>query len=111
MYAILVRHTSPATMGMHLAQGASAVDQHAVAIGAVGGSLVERWLVLDDYELLLHADFPSDEAALAYRMLVASSGSSVRLLRLMPTESLDNVRDLVVAAAEQVFVPPAKSPR
>jgi uncharacterized protein with GYD domain len=72
-----------------------------------GGSITGCFYAFGDYDLVLLADFPSDEEAAAFS-LAATAGGSVKSLKTTPLLSVDQGITAMARAAEvgQNYIPP-----
>lgn len=104
IYVLLLRNDHRGAMQMLVAGAAGAEDQKA-EIEAFEGRLRERFDVAGRFDSVLIAEFPDDDACLAFSLAATSHGQYAEVLKAFEEGTLDQARQRYIRAAQTLAGP------
>jgi uncharacterized protein with GYD domain len=96
---LLIRNEPGAAAGM-LASGSRGATSQRAALKAFGGRAIFQRAVLGRFDAVVAAEFPSEDALVAFGLAASSAGQYVETLVAISPKKLDAARDIAASAAE-----------
>lgn len=88
-YVILQKAADYGSAGI-IAGPSSGAERQAAAVSALGGTVMNQFAVLGQYDVVLVADFPDDETVLAFSLRAQEEGFYTHAMRAFTPHEADS---------------------